>query len=847
VSRGRAVRAAPPGGASSGSQEPGELAALHRGLDAVTRLTAATARAETPEGLYEAALDAVEAALGVERAAVLLVDPDGVMRFKAWRGLSDAYREAIQGHSPWPAGATEAEPVLVPDAAADSGLEGLRPLLEAEKIGALAFFPLLQPGRLLGKFMAYHRTPHRFTPAEVMLGGLIAGQVAFAVERHLGEAALRDRERELADCVQQVPLGLHWLDARGTVVQANQAALDLLGYPAGEYVGRRLSEFHVDPVGMEAALDRLAGREDVPDLEAALRHRDGSIRYVTISLSARWQDGRFDHIRSFTRDDTDRRRADETQERLAAIVDSSNDAVISKDLNGMIQTWNPAAERLFGYTAQEAIGRPITMLIPREALREEAEILARIQMGVRIAHYETVRIRKDGRPIDVSLAISPVRDGAGRIIGASKIARDITAWKQAEQERERLLAQEQEARTEAVAANRAKDDFLATLSHELRTPLNAILGWTHVLATARHDQELVGRALDTIGRNARQQARLIEDLLDLSSIRGGKLRLDLRPVDLVAVLAAAIETIRPAAEEKGLEIQSSFEPLVEPVNGDQARLQQIFWNILANAVKFTPRRGRLDIRLEQDGQEAVISITDTGMGMRPETLAVIFERFRQADSSVTRTYGGLGLGLAIVRELVEMHQGTVAATSPGEGGGTTLRVRLPTMQVRQSRRSAGTASPPQPSRCDGLHTVLVDDDGDGRELLAHFLRRCGARVTAVDSVEAALAAMAEDRPDVLVSDLAMPGVDGYELIRRVRALPGGNGIAAVALTAHATGGVRLHALQAGFDLYLVKPVDPAELSTVLSRLARRSRLDPGAARIEPGTGSRAEGPSAPSP
>src|SRR6185436_3982623 len=335
--------------------------------------------------------------------------------------------------------------------------------------------------------------------------------------------------------------------------------------------------------------------------------------------------------------------------RLAAIVDSSDDVIVSKTLDGVILTWNRAAERLFGWTSEEAVGKHITLIIPDNRRSEEDEVLARIRRGEPVDHFETVRQRKDGSLVDVSITVSPIRDGSGRIVGASKIARDITDRRRIEQEREELLARAQRAREDAERANRAKDDFLATLSHELRTPLNAILGWTHVLATGRRDADMVDRALETITRNAKQQARLIDDLLDVSAILGGKLRLDIRPVDLGSVLITAVDSVRPAADAKKIELRTHLAPPAAPMRGDPERLQQVFWNLLSNAVKFTNPGGRVDLILEFVGARAVIRVSDTGIGIPPDLLPVVFERFRQADSSMTRSQGGLGLGLAIVK------------------------------------------------------------------------------------------------------------------------------------------------------------------------------------------------------
>jgi signal transduction histidine kinase/CheY-like chemotaxis protein len=439
-----------------------------------------------------------------------------------------------------------------------------------------------------------------------------------------------------------------------------------------------------------------------------------------------------------------------------------------------------------------------------------------------LEHYETVRLRKDGTEIQVSLTVSPVKDVDGRIIGASKIARDITEWKRVEKEREQLLAREQQARAEAEAATRAKDEFLATLSHELRTPLNAIVGWARVLETGRQAPHLLERAVETIMRNAKHQAQLIEDLLDISSIVSGRLRLNSRPVDLVAVIAAALETIRPASDAKQVRIERHFDPAVGAVLGDPDRLQQVFWNLLSNAVKFTPKEGRIEVRLERLSSQALVKVIDSGIGIRADVLPFIFERFRQADGSMTRAHGGLGLGLAIVRQLVELHGGTVEVTSPGEGQGATFTVCLPLMPLRAPAAGPGPTRHPDTVRCDGIGVLIVDDEVDGRELLALFLRQCGAQVTAVGSAREALAEIQRVTPGVLISDLAMPGVDGYELIRRVRALPGGARIPAVALTGHAGAGARADAFLAGFDTYVAKPVDPAELAAVVIRLGRRT-------------------------
>jgi signal transduction histidine kinase len=322
------------------------------------------------------------------------------------------------------------------------------------------------------------------------------------------------------------------------------------------------------------------------------------------------------------------------------------------------------------------IGKSITLLIPPGMPNEEPNILRRLVRGERIEHYETQRVRKDGTIIDISLTVSPIRDPQGRIIGASKIARDITEGKRLQAERDQLLVQERTARSQAEAANRVKDEFLAILSHELRTPLNAILGWTSILGL-RQDEEMIRRAVEVIQRNAQMQKRLIEDLLDMSRILAGKLVIKGEKVDLPAALQTALDSIRPTAEGKAIQLEAEIDETVGFVIGDSDRLQQVVWNLLSNAIKFTPLNGRVELRLQKEGAEAKISVRDTGEGIPAEFLPHVFERFRQADGGTSRHHGGLGLGLAVVRYLVEAHGGTVCAGSAGKDQGSTFVVTLP--------------------------------------------------------------------------------------------------------------------------------------------------------------------------
>lgn len=525
-------------------------------------------------------------------------------------------------------------------------------------------------------------------------------------------------------------------------------------------------------------------------------------------------------------------REDETAARLAAIVQSSDDAIVSKTLEGVVVSWNPAAERIFGWTSAEIVGRSIRLIIPADRQGEEDEVLRRVGRGEAVEHFETIRVRKSGEPVHISLTVSPVRAPDGAIIGVSKIARDITAQKRLEAERELLLARAQKARSLAEAASRAKDEFLSTLSHELRTPLQAILGWAHVLRAKNVSAERREQAVATIERNARAQTRLVEGLLDLSRIEQGKFVLSVGPLELVRVVEGALDSMRPAAEAKSITIQPVLDSHATIV-GDADRLQQVIWNLLSNAIKFTPKGGRVQVRLRRDASYVEVVVADNGKGIDASFLPHVFERFRQADGSNTRQEGGLGLGLSIARALVELHGGTISAASDGPGLGATFTVRLPMAPLRADRFTpppAGTEPDEAPARetfeCPpplaGLRVLVVDDEADTRALLGYLLEQCDAVVTPAAGVAEAMAALRDGSFDVLISDVGMPGEDGFALIRQVRALPDPAGrIPALALTAYARSEDRTRALRAGFSMHLPKPVEADELLVVVAHLAQK--------------------------
>jgi PAS domain S-box-containing protein len=516
--------------------------------------------------------------------------------------------------------------------------------------------------------------------------------------------------------------------------------------------------------------------------------------------------------------------------RLAAIVEGSDDAIVSKTLDGIITSWNRGAERIFGYTADEAIGQPITLIIPRERRHEEDEVLSRVRRGESLVHFETVRVGKDGSRIDISLTVSPVRDHRDRIVGASKIARDITERRRVERERAQILTLAEQARAEAESANRSKDEFLATLSHELRTPLNAVVGWLAMLRAGTLDRKTSERALEVIERNTHNLSRLVTDLLDVSQIVTGKMTLGLGSVNLVQVVANAIDALRPAAAAKRIAIVPVVDHTVRVMLGDAARLQQAVGNLLSNAVKFTPEAGRIEMRLTALPDGARLTVTDSGRGIAPDFLPYVFDRFRQGDSGAGRAHAGLGLGLAICRHIVELHGGTVRAENVEHGNGARFIVDLPS-----GLPSDHLALPPAPgpssavslpgSALRGLRVLIVDDDPDTCELLSAVLAGQGAETSAATSAREALDLLEQASPDLVVCDIAMPGTDGYDLIAGIRSRVGDGhpGVAAIALTAYARPEDRDRALRAGFDRHITKPIEPADFVRVVRGLAAAGR------------------------
>ncbi len=599
--------------------------------------------------------------------------------------------------------------------------------------------------------------------------------------------------------------------------------------------------------------DVLRGKiSEARDTEVLIERPDGSRLTVVVNIRPlKNQGGEVTGAINCFVDITERKQAEETRNRLAAIVDSSDDAIASKDLNGVITSWNAGAERLFGYTAQEAIGQRATLLMPLERFDEEADMLEHVRRAAAVNHYETVRRRNDGTLFDASVTVSPIRSNNGQVIGASEIARDVTERKQAETARAGLADRVREANEHLVVgtvrahmmaegaeqANHLKDDFLATVSHELRTPLNAIMGWARMLGSKQLPPDRASNALAIIDRNALALAHIIDDLLDVSRIVAGTLQFTPQPVDLVAVTQAALDVVRPLAVAKNVHLEFASDPsAIAIVSGDAGRLQQVIWNLLANAIKFTADGGRVEVFIAPSNDHMEISVVDTGQGLSADFLPHVFERFRQADGTTTRRHSGLGLGLAIVRELVELHGGTVHAASPGLGRGATFTVRLPISagEAHAGRAAvfaerwfaASTTSPmPRLARLDTLRILVVDDDADGRTLTSLVLTQAGASVKAVGSVREALKLLEGERPDVLVSDIDLSDEDGFSLIRQIRQDEAANGgfLPAVALTGFARAEDRARSIASGFQAHVQKPVDPVDLVKAIATITRPVR------------------------
>lgn len=802
-----------------------------------------------------------------------------------------------------------------------------------------------------------------------LLLGVAVNQAAIVLQQRRSEEQVHRSERELADFFDNATVGLHWVGPDGIILRANQAELDLLGYSRDEYVGHHIAEFHADRHVIEDILRQLSAGDKVRNHQARIRRKDGSIRHVLIDSSVLWEDGTFIHTRCFTRDVTEQKVAEETRLRLAAIVESSEDAIISNDVNGTITSWNGGAGRIYGYSAEEIIGRSISVLISPDHPDDFQSMMERLKRGERIEHYETVRTRRDGSRVDVSLTISPIRNAEGEIVGVSKIARDITdrmrtgeaLRKQTERLRllweaaavvltadnpdamlrgllakigahlgvdtyfnfvvnesgdalllascggipvetartitrlefgqsicgtvalhrqpivanhiqqsedpkaqlvksfgirayacnpllvgDRLLGtlsfasrmKDQFDRdevafietlchyvtvayerlrllTELKETDRRKDEFLATLAHELRNPLAPVRNAVQVLRLKGPDEPELRWGRDVIERQVEHLARLIDDLMDISRITRNALELRKQPIELADVISGAVESSRPALEQRGHELTVTLPRQPIYLNSDLVRLAQVFLNLLNNAAKYTEPGGHIWLTAEQHGSEVVVRVKDNGVGIPAEKLPHLFEMFFQVDRTMGRSQGGLGIGLSLVRRLVELHGGRVEARSEGVGKGSEFIVRLPVLVEKprslQSQGSSGDGN----TKATARRILVVDDNRDSADSLSMLLRMTGHQVhTAYDGVDGVEAAE-RFRPDVVLLDIGMPNLSGEDVCRRIRAETWGNGMTLIALTGWGQHEDRRRTMEAGFDAHMVKPVDTSALIKLL--------------------------------
>jgi len=698
------------------------------------------------------------------------------------------------------------------------------------------------------------------------------------------EAALMESEERYRELVENANDIVYTLDLEGNLTSVNKAAESITGYSREELFNRNLGEL-LTPELVEANRAMLARKiegEQRTNYEMDMRAADGRILVFEISSKLVFRDGKPIGVQGIARDITARRRAEEALRqvdqralseyerllekvaKLAQTLGTARDlavifwglkefALVSVPCDGLfVSLYDPIRDvrtACYGWGDGEEIDTsalppmPVNFTGPNSRAVRTNQVVITNDYQTETFGHPAVLVGPDNGLRPQSSLSAPMAV-MGRIVGTIEVqtyekgayrAEHATAMRMAANltavaiENVRLLERESSARASAEESNRLKDEFLATVSHELRTPLTAILGWSRMLQSGSLENDMVARAIETINRNAKSQAQIIDDILDVSRIITGNLYLELHPVELAPVLEAAINVVRPTAEAKGIQIEVDFEPEPTAVPGDTNRLQQVFWNLLSNAVKFTPTNGKVSVRLGHVNSEAEIVVTDTGQGITPEFLPFVFDRFRQADSTSTRQHGGLGLGLAIARHLVEIHGGSISARSAGDGTGSTFTVSLPLVNSIVEIQDTAPATKLEDEATErlksrqllsGLHVLLVDDDQDTLDLLSAALTQRSARVTAASSAAAAFASIKSCRPDVLISDIAMPGEDGYQLIAKVLALNIEPGIPAIAITAYASDEDKERALAAGYQRHLSKPVDLGELVGAVAELGR---------------------------
>ncbi|HET9468020.1 MAG TPA: ATP-binding protein [Vicinamibacterales bacterium] len=823
--------------------------------------------------VHARALDALRDALDITRASVLLFDEQGVMQFQDSRGISDRYRARVTGHSPWTPASEGATPIVVADVTTAADLAELLPVLQEERIASLAFIPLTVRGRVLGKFMLYGDEPGQFSDSDVLFATAVARYVAFAIDRRRAEQSATAGADRLRFALGAAAMGT-WEWRVGTnQLDWSETLRDMHGLQPGDddvSFERYQREIHPDDrervlTALERSLSGGAGHH----IEYRIVLADGSVKWVEgKGRVLRDESGAPVRMIGICMDITDRKRAEADREKLLEQIEAARQrADFRAKVTGALAavsdydvTLNHIARLMVPFFADWCT---IDLVDDAGDLRrgaaahsdpvDEAKLLELRERYATVGRsLPTLSILTDGKPIvtDVSddalrtasvsddyyerakdlapasTIVTPLRT-SNRVIGVMSLvfaksgrrytdadlplAADLAHAAAIAIDNARLFRELQDA-------NRMKDEFLMTLSHELRTPLNAILGWSSIVAARPTDDPLMAKALEAIDRNARAQTKLISDLLDVSRIVSGKLRLARASVDLRKVIESAVDAVRVSCASKRIAVSLSVQAELPRIVGDPDRLQQIIWNLLSNAVKFTPEDGRIALDAHFDGSAVEVSVSDNGCGIAPDFLPHVFDRFRQADASSTRAHSGLGLGLAIARQLTELHGGTVRASSAGVGKGATFALRFPAGTAAMVEEPEPLKEPvAETDKLRGIEVLVVDDDRDAREFVQTCLQRSGARVHVAGSVSDA-AIHLQRAIDLLITDIAMPEQDGYALLAQARAAK--PSLPAIAFTAYAMPDDQKQMALAGFDRHLAKPAEAVGLLAVVTELVK---------------------------
>jgi PAS domain S-box-containing protein len=789
-------------------QKSGKKEASHRLAEINRAITTSLNFDEVLDLIAENATQLVEARLCV----LLLADNDGTLRVRAARGADSDLTRNFSGRME------------------EGVIQQLRTMLVIRKAETMVSLPVMAQQSLIGMLVLARAQP--LNAEEQWQLSALTDQAAIALRNarlYAMEAAEGARARDvsqiallrLAAIVESSDDAIASKDLNGIINSWNKGAERILGYTAAEIIGKPVTILiPADRLQEETEiLDRIRRGQRIEHFETVRRRKDGSLINVSLAVSPiKNEDGEVIGASKIARDITDRKHAEEEIRFQAHLLNAVKQAVIATNLEGKIIFWNSYAETLYGWPAAEALGANILDVTPAPQLREAAsEILSRLQAGKSWEGEFEVQ-RRDGTFFPALINDSPIFDATGKLIGIVGVSTDNTLRRQAEEERETLLRREREARGQAEEANRLKDEFLATLSHELRNPLNVVIGYSEILRRSDETQKhsFVVKAADTIRRNALAQSRLVSDLLDLSRLQMCKLSLDRQPVSLSTVITEAVETVSAQIETKNITLSIDLDPEILVVEGDSVRLGQIAWNLLNNAVKFTPVDGKISVKLDQEGAEAKLTVTDSGQGIAPAFLPHVFEIFRQADAGSSRRQGGMGIGLALVKQLTELHGGRVQAESEGIDRGTRFTIWIPLYVAGvEGLKEEGVSTT---GALSNKFILVVDDSVESTDMLGKLLEMEGAFVDLARSAAEALALVDQKRFDLIISDISMPVMDGYQLLRELRKLPHMENVPAVALTGYGRQADVERARAEGFAHHLTKPLDIDQLLLIVREL-----------------------------